>query len=303
MTRPKLIILTCMRSYSSLISAMLGQHSGLYTIPEINPFVRKALHETTTTFKQVRPRSLDGLFRMVAEFEFGRQNYDNIIKARDWVAEHGDWTPAQLMEYVAEKVAPRIPVEKSPSTVVVQGALDYALQFCPDAYFLHLHRHPVSTTASIAKITRYGEGKGVTRASHLDPETSWYDANKAIMDLSEQLPEDRFISVRGEDVLSDPDRYLSMICDWLGLVTSAQDLDDMRHPERSPFSKYGPTNAPFGGDPNFLKDPIFSQRPIPALPLDAVLHWEPDQPDRRLRPDTVALSIQLGYGEGTELQV
>ena len=294
MSQPKLIILTCMRSYSSLVSAMLGQHSGLYTVPEINPFVRETLGEMVATFKLVRPRSLDGLNRLVAELEFGKQTYDNIVAARAWLDERESWTPDALLDWVADKVAPRIVVEKSPSTVVVNGALEIAQKFCPDAYYLHLYRNPVSTTASIARVTQYGKTKNAKRAMIKDPELSWYNANRLILESAEAIAPDRFMSVRGEDVLRDPDGYLTQICSWLGLETTEQDLQDMRHPERSPFSRFGPTNAPFGADPTFLESPSFTQRPIADVPLDTPLKW--DSPFRLLRHDTVALSYQLGYG-------
>lgn len=294
MPSKKLVILTCMRSYSSLISAMIGQHSGLYTVPEINPFVRETVDQMVATFKLLRPRSLDGLYRLIAELEFGGQSYDTILAARAWVDERGKWNPAALMEYVSFKIAPRIVVEKSPSTVVVNGALELAVQYCPDAYYLHLYRNPIATTASIAKITNFGKAKGRQALLSKDPEVSWYNANRDIIEIAQRLPSGQFMSVRGEDVLRDPDTFLTQICTWLGLEVTDDDLEAMRHPERSPYSCFGPLNAPFGADPNFLEHPEFSQRPIPELRLDTPLAW--DSEDRRLREETVALSLQLGYG-------
>ncbi len=291
---PKLIILTCMRSYSSLISGMLGQHSGMYTLPEINPFVGDSVEEMIAVFKLVRPRSLDGLYRMVAELEYGRQNYDTINQARAFLDEHGTWTPAQLLDYAAAKVAPKIIIEKSPSTSVVAHAIQRALHFCPQAYFLHLYRHPVATTASIARITDFGKAKGLRRSLVKDPELSWYATNTAILDAARQIPPGQFISVRGEDILTDPDRYFRQIGAWLGLRTTARDLDEMRHPERSPYARFGPVNAPYGADPNYLENPAFSQRAIVMAPLDAPLSW--DVPTRRLLPESITLSMQLGYG-------
>lgn len=294
MPRPKLIIWTCMRSYSSLVSAMLGQHSKLYTVPEINPFVCHTLDENLATFKLVRPRSLDGLYRLIAQLEFGSQTYHAVADAHDWCEARRHWSPATLMEYVAEKVAPQIVVEKSPSNVVVKGALDIALQYCPEAYYLHLYRNPVATSASIAKITGYDPNSTRPKILRKDPEEAWYDANKGIMAISGEVAPGQFMSVRGEDILRDPDTFLTQICDWMGLETTPEDLEAMRHPENSPYSCFGPTNAPFGADPNFLENPQFKQRPIPDIALDTPLAWEAS--NRRLRDATVELSVQLGYG-------
>ncbi len=292
--RPKLIILTCMRSYSSLVSGMLGQHSGLYTLPEINPFAGDSIDEIVSVFKLVRPRSLDGLYRMVAELEFGRQNFDTVNQAKEWLTAHHDWTPAQLMDWVSEKVAPRIPVEKSPATTVMARGIPTALKYCPEAHFLHLCRHPIATTTSIARITNFGKSHGLRKSMVKDPELSWYSANQTILDAARGMRADRFISIRGEDILSDPDRWLRQIGDWLGIATTARDLDDMRHPERSPFARYGPVNAPYGADPNYLEHPAYKQRPITMAPLNTPLYW--DMPRRRLAPESMLLAQQMGYG-------
>lgn len=296
-SRPKLIILTCMRSYSSLISGMLGQHSGLYTLPEINPFVADTLGETTDNFEMLRPRSLDGIRRLIAELEFGGQSYDRVNNARDWLAERRDWTPHDLMEHVAERLSPRIAIEKSPATSVLKAGIPNALRYCPDAYYLHLYRHPVATTASIAKVTNFGQGKrGLLRSFTKDPEVAWYEANIGILNAARDIPRRQFLSVRGEDVLSDPDTYLAQIAAWMGLETTLDDLDAMRRPELSPFARFGPANAPYGADANYLENPKFVQQTIKIPSLNDKLTWA--DANRSLQPETVALAQQLGYGDG-----
>ena len=290
--RQPLIILTCMRSYSSLVSSMLGQHSGLFALPEINPFVETTIGRFIDQALVIRPRTLDGIYRAVAQIEFGNQSDVAIEKAKAWMAERRDWLITQVMDHIAERCAPRRVIDKSPSTVLWDEALDRAITLCPDAYFLHLYRHPWATTRSIAKITKYGSG--TSRASRKDPETSWYNSNHRIMKASTRIAPGRFMSVRGEDVLRDPEIYLPQICEWLGLETSADDLAAMMHPERSVFACLGPASAPFGNDPNFLRDPVYAKREIPEQSLSTPLDWA--RPPRRLRPETIAISYQMGYG-------
>jgi len=285
-----LIILTCMRSYSSLVSCMLGQHPGLYTLPEINPFVETTLERFVKRANLVRPRTLDGLYRAVAQIERRAQNEDAIAFAVRWVRERRNWTVVEVLEHLADRVAPRRVIDKSPSTVLTDHALDMALTQCPDAHFLHLYRHPVATTRSIAKITKHGSG---SRARN-DPEDSWYDTNRRILRASERIAPGRFMSVRGEDVLRAPDVFLPQICAWLGLSVSDDDLAEMLHPERSPFACVGPPSAPFGNDPNFLRNPVYTPRDIPERPLSEALDW--DSSDRYLRLETIAISNQMGYG-------
>ena len=77
-----LFILTCMRSYSSLVSSMLGQHSGLYCLPEVNPFIADTLGAGVDLLQMVRKRTLDGLFRAVAELETQRRTSTEANAAR-----------------------------------------------------------------------------------------------------------------------------------------------------------------------------------------------------------------------------
>lgn len=292
--RPPLIILTCMRSYSSLVSTMLGQHSGLYTLPEINPFVETTLARYVSRARMVRPRTLDGLYRAIAEVEFGAQTDATIAQAMAWVTERGGWPVPRVLEHLGARLAPRRLIDKSPSTVLTDEALNRAIASSKEAYFLHLYRHPCATTRSIAKITKF-TGSGAARGpGRKDPEQAWYQANLRILRAAPRIASDRFMSVRGEDVLRDPQNYLRQICAWLGLETSEADMQAMLRPELSPFACLGPQAAPFGNDPNFLRSPGYTRRDIPEQPLSDPLDW--DRPDRQLRPETIAISHQMGYG-------
>ena len=285
-----LIILTCMRSFSSLVSGMLGQHPGLYNLPEVNPFVETTLARFEKRAMMIRPRTLDGFYRAVAEIEFGAQTEEAIGRARVWTQERSAWTITQAMDHLAGRVAPRRVIDKSPSTVLSDEALNRAISSYPRAYFLHLYRHPGATTRSIAKITKFGSG----RARGQDPETSWYAANRRILAAAPRIEPGRFMSVRGEDVLAMPETFLPQICAWLGLEMTPADLESMLHPERSPYACLGPSSAPFGNDPNFLRNPTYVRRDIPEALLSEPLDW--DNPGRRLRPETIAIAQQMGYG-------
>lgn len=292
-TPQPLFVLTCMRSFSSVVTSMLGQHSQLFVMPEINPFISDTLQDNVMLLGEFRPRSLDGIYRLVAELEFGKQNFDTVNEAKDWVASHGDWSPVDLMDWVAQKVYPRRVIEKSPSTVVTRGGIERALRFFPDANFLHLYRHPIDTCASIAKITKYGKQGGVQKKFVKDPELSWLESNSRIIREGAQIPAGQFMSIQGEDVLNDPEGFIQQLGDWLDIETTPEDLTAIYHPERSPFACFGPRNAPFGNDPNFLKNPHFSKRDIKLPSLLSDLSWAPE--GRQLRPETLLLSHQLGY--------
>ena len=79
--------------------------------------------------------------------------------------------------------------------------------------------------------------------------------------------------VRGEDLLSCPDTCLTSITRWLGIRCDPEAIEAMEHPERSPFAWVGPWNARFGGDPNFLANPILRPRKELEESLDSPVPW------------------------------
>jgi hypothetical protein len=126
-----------------------------------------------------------------------------------------------------------------------------------------------------------------------DPQILWLALHENILEFLKTVPAERQMRLRGEDVLMDPDRYLTDMCSWLGLRTDAEALDEMKHPERSPYSVLGPPNAPYGNDPKFIKEPAL--RPTRAKPqsLDGELSWRSDIPG--FSEEVKALARRFGY--------
>jgi hypothetical protein len=157
-------------------------------------------------------------------------------------------------------------IEKSPAHVHWPGAMHRMHKYCPDAFYLHLVRHPVPMWASLTKLreeiselvadSQSGQtGQWTPRYRNLNPDKSWLRPNLAILEFLEDIPVDKQMRLRGEDLLSDPPNYLAQICQWLGKRDDAEAIVAMLHPETSPFATYGPSKARFGNDPSFLKNP------------------------------------------------
>jgi hypothetical protein len=107
------------------------------------------------------------------------------------------------------------------------------------------------------------------------------------------IPDEQKIRVRGEDLLTDPDRGLREIASWLELRTDAEAIEEMKHPERSPYACFGPPGARFGHDRFFLQSPVL--RPARAAPqsLDGPLSWRED--GQGFLPEVKELALQFGY--------
>jgi len=99
--------------------------------------------------------------------------------------------------------------------------------------------------------------------------------------------------VRGEDIMADPRTKLTEIVRWLGWRDDDAAIDEMMHPERSPFACFGPVDALFGNDPKFLAGPTFRPHKPKIPKMDAPLPWRTD--GKGFYPQVVSLAREFGY--------
>jgi hypothetical protein len=102
--------------------------------------------------------------------------------------------------------------------------------------------------------------------------------------------------LKGESFLQDLPTYLPQICEWLGVSGDAAAIEAMKHPERSPYARPGPPNAPRGNDPNFLQHPELDFDRLARIEepsLHGELSWRPGEVFDK---STVKLARRFGYG-------
>jgi hypothetical protein len=264
---------------------MIGQHPQMYGLPEVNLFAGASYADLTERVYRMRPGFRHGLLRAVAQLGLGGQSVDDVEKARAWLEEHRDVSTADLFHDLGAWAAPRRLVDKSPLYGYAPESLARIAAACPQAYYLHLTRHPRGTCESVLRMRaeiRDRQGGGATgRAQRLedeqrvadveDPASLWLKPQQHILAFLEGIPAQRQQRLRGEDFLADPGRYLGPLCEWLGIGAAPQALEAMRHPESSPYAAYGPRNALFGNDPHFLRDPRLRRYTAKPLSLEGPL--------------------------------
>lgn len=300
-------ILAAPRSFSSLVAAMIGQHPELYGMPELNLFQCDLIEEFNTGLTPAGTKKSPfwasmrhGLLRAVAQIHAGEQTPEAIRMAERWLKNRELMTSGEVFTELAEAVAPRRIVEKSPGVLRQRAYLDRMLETFPGAKFIHLVRHPIPQGQSVFK-TKGGIGvlmalnsidlRGEVAA--LEPQIAWYNAQVQILRFLDTLPDEQFVTLRGEAFLGDLETHLPELCRWLGISDAPEAIDEMRHPERSPYSCMGPANAPLGNDVNFLNSPELREDPIPIPPLDRPLPWRKD--GEALHPRVQDLARALGY--------
>jgi hypothetical protein len=297
-----LFLLAPPRSYTSLINAMIGQHPQTFGLPELNLFnveMVKDLWRRVSDDIGGDSNRRHGLLRSVAEIYAGEQTSAAITMAEHWAAAREDEETGEVYRELVAKLDPLVTVEKSPAYTVSMKRLCRIFKTFPDARFIHLVRHPIPQCKSVMNLNDgifalfvnafdFEEDRAI-----VDPQIAWHDLNINILNFLEMVPRDQHMRILGEKFMEHPRESLAAICRWLGIRNDEDAIEEMMHPERSPFACFGPVNALFGNDPNFLRGPTFRQHTPKIPPLDGALAWRDD--GKRLRPEVVALAREFGY--------
>jgi hypothetical protein len=297
-----LFLLAPPRSYTSLINAMIGQHPDAFGLPELclfNVETLKDLWIRTSDEIGDNAKTRQGLLRAVAEIYGGEQTAATITMAYHWAAARENATTAAVYQEIVAKIDPLIPVEKSPAYTISIKRMRAIRAAFPDARFLHLIRHPMAQCKSVMSMNDGAYALYVNSIDFLEdraiiePQFAWHDQNVEILNFLEEVPAGQQLRMRGEDIMNDPRHCLAVVCRWLGIRDDDEAVEEMMHPERSPFACFGPVNALFGNDPNFLRGPTFRPHKVKLPSLDKPVPWRDD--NRGLYPEVISLARELGY--------
>jgi hypothetical protein len=295
-----LFILAPHRSFTSVVCALLGQHPQMYGLPELNLFETETLGEWWVTYRRARAMGAHGLLRAVAQLYAGEQTAETIELARWWLRRRLHWDTGAVFKELARGAHPLTLVDKSPTTVYASAYLQRLLTNFPRARFLHLLRHPRSYGESIFAmplgrlwIARHGSFDFSTNPPTLDPQVSWLTVHENICSFLSPLPGWQQMRIRGEDLLAEPYLHLRQIAEWLGLRTDAEAIQEMKHPERSPFACFGPPGARLGNDPSFLERPALRPGHEHPQSLAGRLSWRED--GSGFSPQVKQLARKFGY--------
>jgi hypothetical protein len=283
-----LFILAPPRSFTTVMCAMIGEHPQMLGLPETNLFARDSYVELRELYSK-RPRLQHGLLRSVAQLGLGGQSAENIEVAKRWLRGYARTNTADLFNDLLAWAAPNRLVDKSPIYVYNRDNLARIRRAFPNAYYLHLLRHPRGTCESMYALRqRAQERQGQSSRRHdpdaveagdtprgvIDPDLVWLSPHRTVLEFLATVPPERQLRLRGEEVLADVDTYLPRIAEWLGVDGDTAALERMKHPETSPFACFGPPNARFGDDPGFLEKPWLRPYQHKALDLVGPLSWD-----------------------------
>lgn len=272
-----LFVLGVPRSGTTLLRVMLAGHPQLFSPPEmiLAPFSTMAERKSAL---DVRFWEKGGLRRTLMELlglevEAARQQEE---------AFEGLTVPA-VYAWLQERLGERILVDKCPHLAGDPTALARLPEWFPDARYLWIVRHPGSVIRSLENmpmaevmLTGFeGGGAGI-----------WTGGNRLFQSFLSKIPSERWIMLRYEDLVQQPEVELRRFCEKMGLPYAPE----MANPYEGDRMREGPKGARAVGDPNMAG----------RGKIDASLStaWLEGFDPTVLSEDSRALSAELGYDLG-----
>ncbi|NNJ84359.1 MAG: sulfotransferase [Gammaproteobacteria bacterium] len=295
-----IFILASPFSFRAALCAMLGQHPNLYDLPDMNLLAREY---PTNLLDEPATLPLDGLLRSVGQLYGGEQTLESMEMARRWLYQRLSKQTRDIYLELCRKIDPLRMVDssaaytnpKQPETLHRIGA------GFPKAYYIHLVRHPrtqcqawMKDPRSVSELHALKSYAHDTNQPVIDPQFDWQHRNRMILNFLDGIPTDRWIRLRGEDVISNPRDHLEEICRWLKIPWNESVYEAMLATENSVYSSAGPYGAKWGRNPEFLRSPALRQRyGHRTSKLDGALPWRTD--GAGLTGETIELARQFGY--------
>jgi len=278
---------------------MIGQHPRCYGMPELNLFLEDTIGELIESLAGYKQIQLHGLLRAVSQLYGGEQTIVSLDMARRWLVRRYSRSTRDVYREIGGGVAPLRVVDKSPAYAARPEHLDRLGEAFPEACYVHLLRHPRGQGESIMRIAKGAMAvladsiDDETDPPTIDPQIAWCNVQENILGFLSNVPAERQLTVRGEDLLNDPLNGLRSICAWLGAEEDDTALAAMLHPEDSPYAGLGPVGAHLGNDINFLKSPTYRPQEVVMPSLDGPLTWRSD--GKGFSERTLRLAYRLGY--------
>jgi amino acid adenylation domain-containing protein len=276
------------RSGTTLLRIMLAGHRDLFSASELQLLGFETMQERAHAYTGRFSGWLDGLIRSVMDIE----GLDaEAAKAAIRAAEADGVTTKAFYRRLQDAIRPRLLVDKSPSYAMDQAALGKAEADFDGPRYIHLVRNPVPM---IESFTRHH----MDQVLHIDEhpfaprqlaELLWTLSHRNIVEFLANVPPDRWVRLRFEDLVTDPDTQMATLCRALGLAFDPAVLRPYEGVEGKMIDGVYPESAPMG-DPNFLArgriDPSTAQ--LAAGSADAAVLGEP----------TLELAASFGYDLG-----
>jgi pimeloyl-ACP methyl ester carboxylesterase/acyl carrier protein len=280
--RPALFVLSTPRAGSSLLQLCLEANPLLYAPQELYLLSFDTLDERIKVIG--RAAGLEG--GLIAAV--GDLRGDTGALVGKW--ERTNTSTRSVYRALVEWSAPRLFCDKTPIYSHDQGILPRAELLMASTCYLSTVRHPLACIESWIELERKNlilQNRDASTVTWIDIEAKYRAYNGNIIDFLKTIPAHRRKSMRYEDLVTDPARTLSTICDELLMIPYDGAMADPYAAGATKTFEAGSTGIA-ATDPKLLKH----KRISPAL----ADKWKTVKvPSPGLVPETKRLGWDLGY--------
>jgi len=274
-----IFILSSPRSGSTLLRVMLAGHPCLFSPPELHLLPFNTMRERE---EQLKLSHLgEGLQKALMEI------YKSSAAASQALIQDKclqNLSIQKMYQEIQENIAPRLLVDKSPSSSINRAILERAESLFANSKYIHLVRHPYSVIESFVrmrmqKLAGFGDENPYQVAEQI-----WTKSNQNILDFLTEIEPERQHQMRYEELVKEPNNILSQLCDFLNI-----DFDSaLLQPYKGDRMTEGVYESSLSiSDPNFLKHNS----------VDSSLgdKWKTIQLPHQLGEETRQIAKQLNY--------
>ncbi|TSC32697.1 type I polyketide synthase [Corallococcus sp. Z5C101001] len=218
---PMVFVHSSPRAGSTLFRVMLAGHPRLFCPPEVNLLFFESMREWRENigFGSEMEWTTGGLQWAFMELEkldsaAGAALVDTLVSQ--------DVSAQDVYRRLQEKSAPRLLVDKTPTYAMDVETLERAERMFEGNKYIYLYRHPLPVMESILRM-RFDRlfAAGLFGDADVDPyvvaETVWALSNRNLMNFFDGIGRERCHWVRYEDLVADPTKVMTGVCDFLGL--------------------------------------------------------------------------------------
>ena len=240
---PAAFILSSPRSGSTLLRVMLAGHPNLSSPPELHllPFETMEEREQELGISHLG----EGLKRAFMALKGinapeSQELVENIIKENLSITE--------VYQMLQQLAGDRLLIDKSPTYASNRETLERAENIFDNAKYIHLVRHPYAVIESFARMRMDKLITSDNRDPYQLAELIWKDSNQNILDFSNEIDPSRYHLVHYEDLVSQPRKVMTDICEFLDVPFNEAVL----HPYQGDRMTDGLHESSMSlGDPNF----------------------------------------------------
>ncbi len=227
--RPAVFILSAPRSGSTLLRVVLAGNPLLFAPPELHllNYVTMAQRKAALSNK-LNEHLLTGTIRAIMRLRScSAEEAEEILRSCENQAMPTHDFYALLQELIGE----RLLVDKTPIYSMHPEILRRAERDFDSPLYVHLVRHPCGMIrsfedAKIEQLIPFMRESDFSRRQLA--ELTWLVANENVANFFAAVPPERWLRVRYEDLVQQPEPSLRRICDFLGVPFAAEMLDPYR---------------------------------------------------------------------------